>query len=201
MSICLLLCSISLLACLSDGYIISSSSSSSSSIHHRRRQRISARASTTVTATAVGELPTVATAPAPAPAPDYNGAWLPFGCISMFSHTEPNEVQVAGSTYVVWKAPSDDIKAGWSVMQNVCPHRFAPLSQGRIDPKTGSIECPYHGWQFNTEGACTRIPQGETQKACDSPKTAADAIPVHITEDLIWGFVPLPSHERVRSEG
>jgi phenylpropionate dioxygenase-like ring-hydroxylating dioxygenase large terminal subunit len=26
------------------------------------------------------------------------------------------------------------------------------LSQGRVDPQTGCIECPYHGWQFNSTG-------------------------------------------------
>ena len=26
---------------------------------------------------------------------------------------------------------------------DLCPHRLAPLSQGRVDPLTGCIECPY----------------------------------------------------------
>ena len=42
-------------------------------------------------------------------------------------------------------------------MSDVCPHRMAPLSQGRIDPHSGCIECPYHGQQFDTKGGLFMI--------------------------------------------
>ncbi len=38
-----------------------------------------------------------------------------------------------------------------------CPHRNARLSCGRLT-SDGTLECPYHGWRFNAEGACTEIP-------------------------------------------
>ncbi len=31
-----------------------------------------------------------------------------------------------------------------------CPHRFAPLSMGKI--VNGCVECPYHGLRFNGSG-------------------------------------------------
>ncbi len=37
-----------------------------------------------------------------------------------------------------------------------CPHRHAPLSDGRVI--NGEIECPYHGWRFNSTGRCTASP-------------------------------------------
>jgi len=37
-----------------------------------------------------------------------------------------------------------------------CPHRFAPLSEGRL--VGDAIECPYHGWRFEGTGRCTAIP-------------------------------------------
>jgi vanillate O-demethylase monooxygenase subunit len=37
-----------------------------------------------------------------------------------------------------------------------CPHRFAPLSMGRI--VGDDLQCPYHGLRFNAEGACVRNP-------------------------------------------
>lgn len=41
-----------------------------------------------------------------------------------------------------------------------CPHRGASLGLGRV--KGGCIECPFHGFRFDGEGACTAIPaQGE----------------------------------------
>ena len=39
-----------------------------------------------------------------------------------------------------------------------CPHRFAPLSMGKV--VDGCIQCPYHGLQFGGDGACTRNPHG-----------------------------------------
>lgn len=39
-----------------------------------------------------------------------------------------------------------------------CPHRFAPLHQGRVNGNC--IECPYHGLQFDGTGACVVNPHG-----------------------------------------
>lgn len=41
-----------------------------------------------------------------------------------------------------------------------CPHRFAPLSSGQV-MDNGSLQCRYHGLQFNGDGACTTNPQGD----------------------------------------
>jgi phenylpropionate dioxygenase-like ring-hydroxylating dioxygenase large terminal subunit len=48
--------------------------------------------------------------------------------------------------------------AGHAVaMDDRCPHRHARLSKGWIID--GQLQCGYHGWTFNGEGRCTRIPQ------------------------------------------
>ena len=99
----------------------------------------------------------------------------------------PIPVEVAGEKLVAWKSP---ITSEWSVMRDECPHRLAPLSQGRVDPQTGCIECPYHGQQFDVTGACTKIPQSPASSYPSS--TAAFALPVYSTGDLLWAYVPLP---------
>lgn len=38
-----------------------------------------------------------------------------------------------------------------------CPHRFAPLADGRIC-EDGAVECPYHGLRFGADGRCTFNP-------------------------------------------
>lgn len=44
-------------------------------------------------------------------------------------------------------------------IHNRCPHRFAPLSMGKL---CGShVQCAYHGLEFDGSGACTRNPHGE----------------------------------------
>jgi vanillate O-demethylase monooxygenase subunit len=44
-------------------------------------------------------------------------------------------------------------------LEDVCPHRFTPLSMGRL--KGDTIECGYHGMTFDCRGECVRIP-GQT---------------------------------------
>jgi vanillate O-demethylase monooxygenase subunit len=51
-----------------------------------------------------------------------------------------------------------DSKGVCSALADICPHRFAPLSRGKI--KGDAIECPYHGLRFDTAGACVLNPQG-----------------------------------------
>jgi vanillate O-demethylase monooxygenase subunit len=40
-----------------------------------------------------------------------------------------------------------------------CPHRFAPLSKGRI--VEGTLECQYHGLRFDGSGQCVHNPHGD----------------------------------------
>ena len=42
-----------------------------------------------------------------------------------------------------------------------CPHRFAPLSAGKVCDRRRSIECPYHGLRFDADGRCVHNPHGD----------------------------------------
>ena len=52
---------------------------------------------------------------------------------------------------VIWRHGGQVI-----VWKDYCIHRGAKLSLGRVHE--GNIECPYHGWRYNSAGACTLIP-------------------------------------------
>jgi vanillate O-demethylase monooxygenase subunit len=41
-------------------------------------------------------------------------------------------------------------------MADRCPHRFTPLSAGKV--VDGSLECPYHGYRYGPDGRCVLIP-------------------------------------------
>ena len=49
-----------------------------------------------------------------------------------------------------------DQKGSPVALDNRCPHRWAPLSDGRLEGD--AIVCPYHGAQFGTDGVCTKFP-------------------------------------------
>lgn len=62
-----------------------------------------------------------------------------------------------------------------------CPHRFAPLSRGTV--QGDSLQCCYHGLEFNGAGACTRNPHGDGIV----PKAAkVKAYPVIERHSVIW---------------
>lgn len=43
-------------------------------------------------------------------------------------------------------------------LEDMCPHRFAPLSKGKVS--NDSVVCGYHGLAFNGEGRCVHNPHG-----------------------------------------
>lgn len=66
-----------------------------------------------------------------------------------------------------------------------CPHRFAPLSRGKL--VDGVIECPYHGLQFNSAGSCVHNPHGPIPAAA---KVAS--YPLLEKHGLIWIWMGQP---------
>lgn len=54
----------------------------------------------------------------------------------------------------------DDGKVG--ALLDRCPHRFAPLSKGRM--QGAAIACGYHGLRFDREGRCVLNPHGPVLK-------------------------------------
>ncbi|PKU72707.1 chlorophyllide a oxygenase, chloroplastic [Dendrobium catenatum] len=41
-------------------------------------------------------------------------------------------------------------------VQNTCAHRACPLHLGSVNE--GRIQCPYHGWEYSTNGKCEKMP-------------------------------------------
>eukprot|EP00752_Nemacystus_decipiens_P014318 g12737.t1 len=110
---------------------------------------------------------------------------------------QPYPVQLLGEALVVWKDPKD---GGWKAFADRCPHRWAPLSEGRVDQKTGRLQCIYHGWEFQGDGKCGSIPQARPESrdaAQNSKRACATVIPTKIVEDKLWLW-PDSSPEGVR---
>ena len=65
--------------------------------------------------------------------------------------SKPLQVKYEGRKVVLFRT-SGSIAA----LDDRCPHRLVELSKGRIVEDT--IECPYHGWRFASDGNCVAIP-------------------------------------------
>mmetsp|Transcript_75392 Transcript_75392/g.125702 ORF Transcript_75392/g.125702 Transcript_75392/m.125702 type:complete len:518 (-) Transcript_75392:38-1591(-) len=119
--------------------------------------------------------------------------WVPLASSFELDPERPTPVRFLGRTFVLWQ----DNEATWRVFEDACPHRLAPLSEGRIDRATGTLECAYHGWQFTAAGSCAKIPQIAAEKhraACTSTRACARVFPVQVEKCVIffwpWGGVP-----------
>lgn len=69
---------------------------------------------------------------------------------------EPRQVTLCGQQLVVVRL-NDEVCA----FNDLCAHRGTALSLGCVvEGATGDeLRCPYHGWQYDTEGKCTIAPQ------------------------------------------
>lgn len=75
-----------------------------------------------------------------------------------------------------------------------CPHRFAPLSMGRLQDGGASIECPYHGLRFDAQGQCAHNPHGDGS----IPKAAVvRRYPVVERHNLLWLWMGDPARADV----
>jgi phenylpropionate dioxygenase-like ring-hydroxylating dioxygenase large terminal subunit len=75
-----------------------------------------------------------------------------------------------------------------AAMRDLCPHRGMPLSFGRFDGER--VECPYHGWQFDTQGRCRRIPALPEGATLQTDKVGVTTYPAEETDGMIWLYLP-----------
>jgi phenylpropionate dioxygenase-like ring-hydroxylating dioxygenase large terminal subunit len=133
---------------------------------------------------------------------------------------KPHKVTVFDQDYVVARMEdSTDDSTYIASMVDVCPHKKASLSEGRViagdsngnsgdsnsDSSSNSnaptppcyFQCAYHGWTFDgSDGVCVDIPQVEGRRTRDAKgnhhsrdKANGQAIPAMVSQGMIWLFV------------
>ncbi|HBL10777.1 MAG TPA: pheophorbide a oxygenase [Cyanobacteria bacterium UBA11162] len=120
--------------------------------------------------------------------------WYPVSPVEDLDPKRPTAVMILGLQLVIWKPPSSQ---NYCVFLDQCPHRLAPLSEGRVDEKTGNLMCSYHGWQFNEKGFCTHIPQSDNPEliAKNKHNLCAITLPCCQENDLLWVWLDAHSTE------
>ncbi|KAK4371621.1 hypothetical protein RND71_011096 [Anisodus tanguticus] len=115
---------------------------------------------------------------------EWYAQWYPIMPISELDKRRPHGKKVVGIDVVVWW---DKNEKEWRVMDDTCPHRLAPLSDGRID-QWGRLQCVYHGWCFGGSGDCKFIPQAPRDKPpVHTSKRACVAVyPSFVQNGILW---------------
>ena len=90
-------------------------------------------------------------------------------------------------------------------MRDICPHRAAPLSAGRLVEKPGegeTIECCYHGWRFRPDGVCAAIPSLVEDQPYEADRIRVRSYPVRESQGMVFVWMasdprtaPDPDHE------
>ncbi|MBD2462335.1 aromatic ring-hydroxylating dioxygenase subunit alpha [Oscillatoria sp. FACHB-1407] len=69
-------------------------------------------------------------------------------------------------------------------IEDACPHKGVVLHKGQL--QGDNIVCPYHGWEFNTNGECVNIPY--LPKEQKLPCAQARSYPTREKYGVIWVF-------------
>lgn len=116
---------------------------------------------------------------------DCKEVWYPLFFVNDLRKNEPNSFTLLGENLVIWW---EETEKQWRVFADMCPHRLAPLSTGRIN-EDGLLECPYHGWTFSGNGNCEFIPQQiEGENKQKSPRACVKSYPTAIAHDMLFVY-------------
>ena len=102
----------------------------------------------------------------------------------------PLKVPVHGHDLVLYRAGDGTVRA----QSDLCVHRGGSLSGGTVIDDC--LQCPYHGWRYDGEGRCVRIPANRP----DAPiprKARIDTYPCVERYGFVWVFLgDAPEPER-----
>ena len=95
--------------------------------------------------------------------------------------------RLLGEDLVIWRS-GDSVQA-W---KDLCVHRGTRLSLGKT-LADDTLQCPYHGWTYDSSGSCVNIPAHPEQ----TPPTKARAIAyrAEVAYDMVWVCLGQPAHD------
>uniref|UniRef100_A0A0E0GV81 Rieske domain-containing protein n=1 Tax=Oryza nivara TaxID=4536 RepID=A0A0E0GV81_ORYNI len=117
---------------------------------------------------------------------DWLDQWYPVAPVRDLDKRKPHGKMVMGLRVVAW---FDGGGGEWRVVDDACPHRLAPLSEGRVDGK-GRLQCAYHGWCFDGHGSCQFIPQAPAlgPPVHKNSKACVASYPSVVQNNILWFY-------------
>jgi phenylpropionate dioxygenase-like ring-hydroxylating dioxygenase large terminal subunit len=115
-------------------------------------------------------------------------AWYVVGLGRDLRPGRPRRIELQGEPLMLGRSPGGQLFA----LRDICPHRAAPLSAGtfhRDDFGVESIACPYHGWRFRPDGACSGIPSLATGQEMDVGRIRVRRYPIRESQGLIFVWI------------
>ena len=95
---------------------------------------------------------------------------------------QPLKRRMLGQDFVLFR----DRQGKAHCLSNTCVHRGGSLAGGKV--KGDCVQCPYHGWEFNGDGVCQRIPSLGSQAGIPA-RARVDAYPTEERYGLVFAFL------------
>jgi len=121
--------------------------------------------------------------------------WYP-ACLTEELNERPHKVMMLGCNFALFRDSAGKAHA----LSDTCAHRGGSLAcKGDTTPGKvvdDNIRCPYHGWQFDKNGVCVKIPSmGKDSKIPNRAKV--DSYPTQEKYGIVFVFLgDLPEAER-----
>jgi len=108
----------------------------------------------------------------------YDLQWYVIGTPSDFFTDQPKKVTVWNKNYVVWR----NSEGQYSALDDVCSHKGASLAGGYL--QNASIVCPYHGYEFDSNGTLQKVPG-----ICFQPSPVQNLAKFDVVEKHGWVYL------------
>lgn len=113
--------------------------------------------------------------------------WHPVAAVADLAEKNPLQARLLGEDLVVWQTEGQVM-----VWRDLCVHRGSKLSLGKVTAD-GCLMCPYHGWTYNKDGRCVRIPAHPDQTPPTKARTTQ--YPAKVKYGLVWVTLGKPEHD------
>jgi len=111
----------------------------------------------------------------------YINFWYPIARSDEIADDKPLRIELLGLPFVAFRNQNGEAH----VLSDTCVHRGGSLSAGLV--RDGRAVCPYHGWEYDGDGKCQRIPslEGSTPPA----RAKVDSYPVQEKYGIVFAFL------------